>query len=118
MSLLAQIDEEPGPEGVAIATVAGEIDASNTAELEARLRALLSNRHEAPVVDLSETTYLDSAAINLFFGLAGDLVQRQQRLHLVVPERSPIGRALAITGLDAVVAIHPDRAGALAQAGS
>jgi anti-sigma B factor antagonist len=116
MSLLAQIEEEPGPERVAIASVAGEIDASNTAELAARLRAMLSNRHEALVVDLSETTYLDSAAINLFFQLGSDLVQRQQRLHLVVPERAPIARALAITGLDAAVAVHPDRAGALGPA--
>ena len=116
MSLLARIDEEPGPEGVAIAAVEGEVDASNTEELSSRLRALITNRHAALIVDLTGTTYLDSAAIHLFFALGAALLQRQQRLFLVIPDGSPIARALAITGLDAAVAVHPTRAEALARA--
>jgi anti-anti-sigma factor len=118
VSLLARIEEEAGPEGVAVAAVDGEIDASNTDELASRLRAMLSNQHTALIVDLTETTYLDSAAINLFFELGADLLQRQQRLHLVVPAGSPIARALAITGLDAAVAVHPARTEAVARTAS
>jgi anti-anti-sigma factor len=118
MSLLAHIAEETGPEGVAVAAVDGEIDASNTDELGSRLRAMLTNRHSALIVDLTGTTYLDSAAINLFFELGADLLQRQQRLHLVVPGTSPIARALAITGLDAAIAVHPSRTEAVARTAS
>ena len=117
MTLLARVVEEDAPDSVALAAVDGEIDASNTAEIAHRLRGMLSNRHTALVVDLSRTSYLDSAAINLFFELGGDLLQRQQQLLLVVPERSPIARALTITGLDAAVPMHHERASALARAG-
>jgi len=116
VTLLARVTEEPHGDSVPVATVDGEIDASNTAEIAERLRALLSNRSEALVVDLSGTSYLDSAAINLFFELGADLLQRQQRLHLVVPSSSPIARAIEITGLDAAVPVHESRHDAVARA--
>jgi len=115
MSLLARVAEEPHDEDVAVAAVDGEIDASNVREIGERLRALLSNRSVALVVDLSDVTYLDSAAINLFFELGADLDQRQQKLVLVVPEASPIARAIGITGLDAAVPVRSTRARALAE---
>jgi anti-anti-sigma factor len=114
MSLLAQIHDERDGE-VSIAAIEGEIDASNTAVVSVRLRALLTNRSTALVVDLGQTTYLDSAGINMLFALAADLEQRRQRLLLVVPEASPVTRAIAITGLDQAVAIHGTRAAALEQ---
>ena len=117
MSLLARVTEESrGEEPVAVAAVAGEIDASNTLHVGDSLRSMLTNRSTALVVDLSGTTYLDSAAINLFFRLAGDLRQRQQRLLLVVPGTAPIARAIGITGLDTAVPVHGTRDDALADA--
>jgi anti-sigma B factor antagonist len=114
MSLLAQIRAEHHGD-VAVAEIDGEIDASNTALVGDRLRALLGNHSTALVVDLSPTTYLDSAGINMLFELAAELDQRQQRLHLVVPEASALTRAIAITGLDEAVATHASRAAALEQ---
>jgi anti-sigma B factor antagonist len=105
MSLLARVVEQDEG-GVPIAVVEGEIDASNAAEIRDRLRALLTNRSRALVVDLTRTTYLDSAGINLLFSLGAALEERQQELHLVVPRPSPIARTIAITGLDATVATH------------
>jgi anti-anti-sigma factor len=117
MSLLARVTEEPrGEEGVAVAAVDGEIDASNTLQIGDVLRSMLTNRSTALVVDLTGTTYLDSAAITLFFGLAGDLRQRQQRLLLVVPGTASIARAIGITGLDSAVPVHATRDAALADA--
>jgi anti-anti-sigma factor len=95
MSMLARIVGEPTGEAIEVAAVQGEIDASNTTDVAIRLRGMLSNHSTALVVDLSDTTYLDSAAINLFFALGADLLQRQQRLHLVVPSASPIARAIS-----------------------
>jgi anti-anti-sigma factor len=113
MSLLARVIEEPAQDGVALAAVEGELDASNAEAIGARLRSLLTNRDTALVVDLSATSYLDSAAINLMFELGAGLLERQQRLRLVVPAAAPIARALAITGLDAAVPVHETREDAL-----
>lgn len=100
-----------------IAVIDGEIDASNAAEIADRLRRLLTNRSAALVVDLSRTSYLDSAGINLLFDLATELEGRQQQLHLVVPETAPIARAISFTGLDAAVPTHATREAALERGG-
>jgi anti-anti-sigma factor len=112
MSWLARIVEEREGE-VAIAAVEGEIDSSNVGELAGRVRAMLTNRSEALVVDLAQTSYIDSAGINLLFALGTELRERQQELHLVVSPTSPIARMLTITGVDATVATHATRAAAL-----
>ena len=105
MSLLARVVEQYAGE-VAIAAVEGEVDASNATEVRDRVSALLTNRSRVLVVDLTRTSYLDSAGINLLFGLAAALAVRQQELHVVVPPSSPIARMIAITGLDATVPTH------------
>jgi anti-anti-sigma factor len=102
---LADMAEEQR-DGVAIARVSGEIDASNTRWLEARLRALLTNHSTALVIDLSGVTYLDSAGIAAMFRLGSELRLHQQQLHLVVVEGSPIARMVGLTGLDRTVPTH------------
>ena len=114
MRTLARIVEDHEG-GVPVAAIDGEIDASNAADIGIRLRSLLTNRSEALIVDLVATTYIDSAGINLLFELAAELRQRQQQLHLVVAEPSPIARVIGITGLVKAVPVHPTR-GAAARA--
>jgi anti-sigma B factor antagonist len=114
MSLLARVIEERRDD-VVVAAIEGEIDASNVREIGERLRALLTNRSTALVVDLTATAYLDSAGINLLFALAGELTDRQQRLRLVVPPATPILRMLTIAGLIGVIPTHETRPAALAQ---
>ena len=96
---------------MAVARVSGEIDASNAKWLEERLRAPLTNRADGLVVDLTATTYLDSAGIALLFGLASALRQHQQQLRLVVADGSPIARMVRLTGLDRRGADAPDAGG-------
>jgi anti-sigma B factor antagonist len=115
VSPLARVtDEQVGD--VAVTTVDGEIDASNARELGGRLRSALSNRTLALVVDLSATTYVDSAGINLLFELGLELRQRRQQLYLVVPPDAAIGRMFAIAGVEYALEIHDSREAALAQA--
>jgi anti-sigma B factor antagonist len=109
---LARLVEQKDDD-VLLAAIEGEIDASNAGDLHDRLRRLLTNRSDALVVDLVATTYIDSAGINLLFELAADLLQRQQRLYLVVAEQSAIARMISITGLLQVVPVHPTREAAL-----
>lgn len=113
MTQLARVSEEQVGD-VTVAAVDGEIDASNAGEIGDRLRAALTNRSFALVIDLSDTTYVDSAGINLLFALATEMGQRQQQLHLVIPEGSPLARLAAITALDQAVPTHPTRAAAIA----
>ena len=113
--VLAQLSEERHG-GVTVARVSGEVDASNAPWLEARLRAALTNQSDGLVVDLTATTYLDSAGIALLFGLATALRQHQQQLRLVVAEDSPIARMVRLTGLAAAVPTHATLETALAAA--
>jgi anti-anti-sigma factor len=115
MSWLARVVEELHGE-VAVAAVEGEIDSSNVGEIAERIRAMLTNRSLALVVDLGQTTYIDSAGINLLFTLGSELNARQQRMLLVVAPGSGIARMLSITGLDAAVPTHLTRDAALAAA--
>jgi len=105
MSTLARLEDEWHDE-IPVARVQGEVDASNVKEIGDRLRSLLSNRSVAMIVDLSATTYLDSAGINLLFALAEEMRSRQQRLALVVAVTSPIARMITLTGLDQMLAVH------------
>jgi anti-anti-sigma factor len=115
MPLADMADEQR--DGVAIARVNGEIDASNTRWLEARLRALLTNQSTALIIDLSDVTYLDSAGIATMFRLGSELRLHQQQLHLVVVDGSPIARMVGLTGLDRTVPTHATLDGTLAQLG-
>ena len=53
----------------------------------------------------------------MLFELGTELRDRQQQLHLVVGPEQPIARAISLTGLDAVVPVHPTREAALEHAG-
>jgi anti-sigma B factor antagonist len=91
---------------IPVARIEGEIDLTNAGPLGDRLRALLTNRSDALVVDLSPTTYLDSSGVTLLFGLVEELRRRQQELHLVVPDGSPLLRVIAIVGLGQAAPVH------------
>jgi anti-sigma B factor antagonist len=116
MTLLATVtDDRRG--SVAIARVQGEIDASNVSWVQERLRAPLTNECDGLAVDLSETTYLDSAGIAMLFELSTALRQRQLRLRLVVADGSSIARMITLTGLAGAVPTHPSLEAALAAPG-
>ena len=89
MSTLARLEDEWHDE-IPVARVSGR-----GRRLERRARSATAcarcsaTARVALVVDLAATTYLDSAGINLLFGLADELRDRQQRLHLVVADGSP-----------------------------
>lgn len=99
MSDLARVSAEWHGD-VPVAVVTGEVDASNVAEVGVTLRGLVTNQSSVLVVDLSPTTYLDSAGINLMFALGDELQSRQLTLRIVIKPSSSISRMLAITGLD------------------
>jgi anti-anti-sigma factor len=116
MSTLARVQDEWHDE-IPVARLEGEVDASNIHEVGDRLRSLLTNRSVALVVDLSATTYMDSAGLNLLFALGEEMRGRQQRLGLVVAQASPIKRMVSLVGLDQALPVHETLAEALGHAG-
>jgi anti-anti-sigma factor len=89
-------------DGVLVARVSGEVDGSNAVELGRALGDKLPTSAHGLVLDLSAVDYLDSAGVELLFGLARRLGDRRQRLRLGIPERSPIRRVLEICDIGSV----------------
>jgi anti-sigma B factor antagonist len=116
MRQLARIVPQAHGDDVVIARIEGEIDMSNAQPIGNRLRDLLTNHSVALIVDLGDTTYLDSSGIALLFSLFDELRRRQQQLHLVVPPGSLLTRVLNITGVDRAMPMHETLDGALAGA--
>jgi anti-sigma B factor antagonist len=113
MTVLANITGELRG-SMAVARVDGEIDASNVVWVEERIRAPLTNQCDGLAVDLTGTTYLDSAGIAMLFRLAAELRQHQQQLRLVLAQGSPIARMASLSGLERSVPTHTSLDAALA----
>jgi anti-anti-sigma factor len=92
---------------VELAHVAGEVDASNVADLSERLLKAVSNKARALVLDLTETSYIDSSGISLIFDAAARMRNRRQQLRLVVTPRSFVGEVLAAVSMEDSVPIDP-----------
>jgi anti-anti-sigma factor len=92
--------EDRGP--VLVASVVGEIDGSNANDLRMALVDRLPSSATALVLDLTDTSYLDSSGLHAVFELGRRLAARRQALRLVVPAESPMRRVLELCAVDAV----------------
>jgi anti-anti-sigma factor len=92
---------------IELAHVTGEVDSSNVADLSQRLLDAVSNQARAVVLDLRETSYIDSSGISLIFDAAARLRNRRQELRLVVTPRSFVGEVLAAVSMERSVPIDP-----------
>ena len=91
--------------GVMIARVTGEVDLANAARLGRALTRAIPNDAVGVVIDLSETSYLDSSGVSLVFDLAERMKSRQQELRVAVPADAPLRRVLQVVNLESVVPI-------------
>jgi anti-anti-sigma factor len=90
---------------VVIARLIGEIDLSNAQTIGSLAAGAVTNDAAGLVIDLSDTTYLDSSGVHLVFDLAERLTARGQRLVLVVPEQARIRRVLDLVNIESVVPV-------------
>ena len=89
-------------DGAVVARIVGEVDISNVRDIE---RALIDATHQnatGHLVDLSETTYLDSSGVRMLFALAERLRTRRQQLVVVAPGAGIVSRVLELTDARAV----------------
>lgn len=102
-------------ERILVASVAGEVDASNVDDIRTRITAMIPNEALGVVVDLSEVRYLDSAGVGLLFELAGRLSAAGQHIRLTLPESSLVRRVLELTAVEAVAPIDTSLEASLAE---
>lgn len=102
-------------DGVQVARVEGEVDISNVGEVRDAIVSEVRNDAIGLVVDLSATSYIDSAGIRLLFHLRSRLSGRGQQLRLVVHPGSPIAGVFALTDLAGAVPSHATRNEAVAE---
>jgi anti-anti-sigma factor len=101
---LARIRIDTIASGV-VARVSGEVDISNVAGIKRTLTDSVTPSSRGLVVDVSETSYLDSSGVYLLFELARALEGRGQQMCVVAPATAPSTRVLLITGFDRIVPI-------------
>jgi anti-anti-sigma factor len=97
-----------------IASIHGEVDIGNVSDVETAITDAIDHGETRHVINLTPTTFLDSAAIRLLFTLATMFRTRRQQLYIVVPDASPVARVLTLTAVHEVIPTHADVDSALA----
>jgi anti-anti-sigma factor len=92
-------------ENTCVIDVRGEIDFSNAAEVMSSVEREIPDDVLRVALDLSETSYLDSAGIRLVLELAERLAERRVSLTLVVPRGAPISSVLELMDVASVVEV-------------
>lgn len=90
--------------GVIVATVRGEVDVSNVAQIGRELMEV-PNEALGLVVDLDQIDYLDSAGIALLYELHLRLERRAQSLVVVAPGHGTPRRVLEFTAFSTKVVL-------------
>ena len=95
-----------------VIAVAGEIDLFTAPELKSALAAAVEGGRTRIVVDLTETSFLDSTALGVLIGAVKRLRTRDGVLTIVNTDRN-IAKTFEITGLDQIFTIRPTRGEAI-----
>lgn len=104
MSEIARLSHE-SIEDIEVFRVVGEVDVSNVSTLSDQLLGSVSNQARAVILDLSNTTYIDSSGISLIFDAASAVDDRRRELRLVVVPRSFVAEVLSAVSIDESVPI-------------
>ncbi|MFN8122955.1 MAG: SpoIIE family protein phosphatase [Thermoleophilia bacterium] len=105
---------DPGPQGAGTelrdgaVVVAGDIDLATAPGLRAALAA--AREHwEVVMLDLSRTTYLDSAGLRVLFGLAAEFRDSGGGLEVIAPPGAHARQVLDVVGAGEVMRLHDAR---------
>ena len=107
------LNSEPIDDTRHVVAVGGEIDLFTAPELKAALGEALESGRTRIVVDLTETTFLDSTALGVLIGTVKRLRSRDGRLTIVNVDQN-IAKTFEITGLDQIFTILATRDDAIA----
>jgi anti-anti-sigma factor len=109
---LAELDPgEPGE--VRVASLRGELDLSNTADIADALAAAAEESELGLVLDMTLLRHIDSAGVRLLFELRRKLGRHRRHLALAVPEDSRIREVLDMAAVPQTVPVAPSVDGAI-----
>jgi anti-sigma B factor antagonist len=110
------IKVEQAAADVCVIALTGEIDLYTAPEFKQQLIDVIDQGAHHVVVDLTETTFIDSTTLGVLVGGVKRLRPSDGQLSIVCSDRN-ITKIFEITGLNRVFTIHSDRAEALESAG-
>ena len=99
-----------------VISLSGEVDLYTAPEFKQQLLEVIGQGGKDIVVDLSDTTFIDSTTLGVLVGGVKRLRPAGGQLTLVCSDRN-ITKIFEITGLDRVFSIYPTRDEAIAKAG-
>ena len=108
-----ELEDEALGEGRHVIAVKGEVDLFTAPELKQRLVAVADGGTTRVVMDLSDTTFLDSTALGVLIGAVKRLRALDGELVIVNIDET-IARTFEITGLDQIFTIRATRDEAVA----
>ncbi len=88
-----------------VASVSGDIDGSNAAELRRAVAERVPSTARSLIMDLTSTTYIDSTGVELLFELARRLSARRQIFTVVVPKGSGVRKVLELCDIGSVAVL-------------
>jgi anti-sigma B factor antagonist len=101
MAVEFEISDRKVDDETHVIAVTGEIDLFTAPEFKQRMAALIDAGRSRLVVDLSETTFIDSSSLGVLIGAHRRLKLRGGAL-MVVSDNEAITKTFKITGLDGV----------------
>ena len=104
------VEELGGPDGIATVVLAGELDMAATSAVRARVDAAAGAR--GLVLDLSDTTFVDSAMLQELLRAVAELGRYETRLVLAAVPPA-VRRLLDLTHTAELFTLADDRAAAL-----
>jgi anti-sigma B factor antagonist len=114
-------DELRGEDGPAVVRMPAEIDITNADEIRQRLRAAASRSSSVLIIDMSATTFCDSAGVQAIIDAYNQVDARnrsaatQTQLRLVAPA---VRRIITLVGIDQLIPVYSTVEAALADPAS
>ena len=99
-------------DGQYVISLSGEVDLYTAPEFKQQLLDVIDQGAKEVIVDLTNTTFIDSTTLGVLVGGVKRLRTNEGQLSLVCSDRN-ITKIFEITGLDRVFAIHPTLEAAL-----
>lgn len=104
MAMAFSIEDRAVDDGTHVVAVTGEIDLFTAPEFKQRVSAPIDSGRTRVVVDLTETTFIDSSSLGVLIG-AHRRLRRLDGSLVIVCSNEAIVKTFRITGLDGVFTI-------------
>ena len=103
-----EIGSGPGPGGIWVVTVRGEVDMSHEEELRGELRRAVASGADGIIVDLTECEFIDSTGVRaLLLSREAQETENGPNGLAVAASSEQILRILSVMGVDRVIPIRP-----------